>query len=240
MVVRGYRVSDELELLPGGGAYLRDEGVLMVADLHLGCEASLEYEGLSVPRVQTERVRASLLEMVGATDPERLVVVGDLKHNFDRNLRQEWDDVSSFVTTLTEKTDLEVIRGNHDNFLPMILSRHGVRMVDEASLGGFRVLHGHRGSVEGGPAVLAHLHPSIGLRDSLGPRVKQPCFLYLPGERILVLPAMSILAGGVDVLGEGAGRMLTALSELGIERFLPVAFAGDRPLRFPEVGAMRS
>ncbi len=240
MVARAYRISHDLELLPGGGAYVQEEGTLLVADLHLGCEASLEHEGLSVPRVQTDRVRSSLLDMVHAVRPERLVIVGDLKHNFDRNLQQEWDDVSRFVDDVSEEVALEVVRGNHDNFLGMILSRHGLSMVDEVRVGRYRVMHGHRSRIVDGPTVMAHLHPSIGLRDRVGPRVKHPCFLHHPSEDVLVLPAMSIIAGGVDVMGSEAGRMLPAQSGLGLERFVPIAFADDRPLRFPEVGAMKT
>jgi len=53
---RRYRISDWAELLPGGAVLLTDENVLVVADMHLGVEASLEYEGLSIPRVQTKKI----------------------------------------------------------------------------------------------------------------------------------------------------------------------------------------
>ena len=240
MVPRRYRLSEEVELLPGGAAFLKDEETLLVADLHLGCEASLEYEGFSVPRLQTERVRNSLFEMMEITHPKRLVVVGDLKHNFDRNLDQEWADVTAFVESITGKVDIEVVRGNHDNYLGMILSKSGVQLNSEASVGDFRILHGHKGSVEGGPAIMGHLHPSLGLREGVGPRLKQPCFLYHPDEHILILPAMSILAGGVDVLRENADKMLSAVSTIGLGRFIPIVFAGDRALRFPDVRTMRA
>src|SRR5512136_249841 len=89
---KGYRVNDEMELLPGGAVLLTSENVLVVADLHLGCEAALEYDGLSIPRIQTRKIAQYLMRTIEQVSPRKLVIAGDFKHNFSRNLVQEWND----------------------------------------------------------------------------------------------------------------------------------------------------
>jgi putative SbcD/Mre11-related phosphoesterase len=97
-----------------------------------------------------------------------------------------------------------VVRGNHDNYLATIASKLGVEMVDELEIGGIWFAHGHLPNRHR-PLVLGHEHPSVRLFDSVGACVKMPCFVHLPRERILVMPAFSPLASGTDYTGLGKG-----------------------------------
>ncbi|OGS41955.1 MAG: hypothetical protein A3K67_03625, partial [Euryarchaeota archaeon RBG_16_62_10] len=195
-----YAVSDDIELVEGGAAHLLDENALVVADMHLGCEAALEYEGLSLPRVQSRKIEGYVLDVIDRIGPSRVVVAGDLKHNFSRNLAQEWRDVSRFVELLAGRAPLEVVKGNHDNYLSIILKERGLPLKREARVGRFRILHGHEGRSLRGPTVMGHIHPSIRLKDRLGAGVKDPCFLWSERKEVLVLPALSIVASGADVV----------------------------------------
>jgi len=78
--------------------------------------------------------------------------------------------------------------------------------------------------------VLAHEHPALKLQDSVGARVSAPAFVFDEASRTLVLPALSPLAAGADILREGPRspflRMLDrrrfrlfAVSEQGILDF---------------------
>jgi putative SbcD/Mre11-related phosphoesterase len=239
--MRGYRLDDDIELLPGGAVILRKPRALVVADLHLGCEAALEYEGLSLPRVQTSRIESYLRSVIEAVGPDLLVVAGDLKHNFSRNLVQEWGDVTAFVRSVADIVETVVVRGNHDNFLSIILGELGIPFKKEHRVGDITVVHGHLGSVEQGRVVFGHIHPSIVLRDDAGARVKTPCFLADKASGKLVLPALSIVSPGLDVVGGTASdRMSPLLSPAGLEPFTPVVFSGPRPLAFPTIGELRS
>ncbi|HIH02223.1 TPA: metallophosphoesterase [Thermoplasmata archaeon] len=238
--MRGYRLDDETELLPGGALLLRKPRTVVVADLHLGCEAALEYQGLSLPRVQTARIGEYLKEVVDAVGPDQLVIAGDLKHNFSRNLLQEWEDVSSFVHMVADLVDLVVVRGNHDNYLSMILNDLGIPLRREHRVGGTTVLHGHAASEVGGRLVFGHLHPSVTLRDDAGAGLKAPCFLVDRAAGMLILPPLSIVSPGVDViLNISADRMSPLLPPSGLRSFSPVVFSGSRPLAFPAVGPLR-
>lgn len=240
VTIKGYRVNDEMELYPGGAVLLTSENVLVVADLHLGCEAALEYEGLSIPRVQTRKIKQYLRRTIEQISPRRLVIAGDFKHNFSRNLVQEWNDVSRFVAELRELVPIEAVRGNHDNYLGVILSEYGVPFRKELLIGGIRVAHGHSGDRKRCPTVIGHIHPSIRIRDKVGASVKDVCFLYDPESEMLVLPALSLVASGLDVVRNAdSDRASPLLPETGLSSFLPIVFAQEKPLRFPPISRLR-
>ena len=230
-----------MELLPGGAVLLTEENVLVVADLHLGVEAALEYQGLSIPRVQTRKIKEYLAGVIQAVSPSKVIVAGDLKHNFSRNLVQEWEDIRRFVEGLVGKVPLEVTKGNHDNYLAMILREHEVPLTSETAVSGVRIIHGHSGRLDGRMTVMGHIHPSLRLRDGMGAPYKDRCFLYSKENRVLVLPALSLVAYGVDVLGQrSADSMSPLISEVGLSGFVPLMFSKERLLRFPKLGDMRA
>jgi putative SbcD/Mre11-related phosphoesterase len=238
-VVRGFRCGDRYDVYPGGAALVRDENVMVVADLHLGCEAALEYEGLSLPRVQTRRIEATLCDLLESVGPTRLVVAGDLKHNFSRNLVQEWEDVTRFVRTIAGIVDLEVVKGNHDNYLVTILRESGIPLCSDVRVGGVNILHGHRGSAPTGPVVMGHIH-RLWVRTASG-TVKVQCHLHDPERDILVLPAMSLVASGVDVVHvESADTISPLLEDVGLGPFRPIVASGRQVLRFPDISRMRA
>ncbi len=240
MTGRTHGLTEGVELCPGGAAILTDSNTMVVADLHLGCEAALEYRGISIPRVQTRKVGAYLREAIATHSPDELVIAGDLKHNFSRNLTQEWSDVAEFVRTFAEIVRLRVVRGNHDNYLGAILANHGIQMTTELDVGRFTIVHGHREHDRRENLIMGHLHPSITLRDDTGTRVKSQCYLHDPDRDVVILPALSIVSPGVDVIGTTASDdMLPLLSDRGLDDFRPIAFSRDSPLVFPRVGSLR-
>ncbi len=220
---------------------LTDEGTLVVADLHLGCEAALEYEGLSIPRVQTGKIEHYLAELIDEVRPLRLVVAGDLKHNFSRNLVQEWQDVERFVEMVSGRVTLEVVKGNHDNYLGVILREHGIPLVKETTCSGVRIMHGHLGSLSGGMTIMGHIHPSIRLEDRAGASLKSQCFLFDPEGETLVLPALSIVSPGTDVVGQvWSDDISPPLAGRGLSSFEPIAFSKAKPLKFPSIAELRN
>lgn len=227
-------------MLPGGAALIVPEEVLVIADLHLGWEAALEEDGLSLPRVQTAKIESYVRDLIDGVSPSKLVVAGDLKHNFSRNLTQEWQDVSRFVRGLSEAVPIEVVKGNHDNFLALILREVDTPLSRETDVGGVRIIHGHAGVRSDAPTVIGHIHPSVGLRDGVDAAVKDRCFLYSEDANMLILPALSLVASGLDVVEQpDSDRSSPLLPEDGLADFVPITFSGGRPLRFPTVSALR-
>ncbi|HKZ98937.1 MAG TPA: metallophosphoesterase, partial [Thermoplasmata archaeon] len=123
-VAKGVELTRDLALL------LRDERAVIVSDLHLGFEGALAEQGVSIPRFQ----RRVLLDRLGAlldrTKAEKLVVAGDFKHEFSRNLVDEWVEVKQVLRFLKERVTPVLVRGNHDNYLATILGDLRMELLD--------------------------------------------------------------------------------------------------------------
>jgi hypothetical protein len=201
-------VTPDIRIFNGRCAMLLRSRTLVLGDMHLGIEASLELEGMQLPRAQARETRRRIDELVKADPPKRIVVLGDLKHEFSRNLDQEWSQVRGMLEHLGSIAEVTVVRGNHDNYLATITSRLGLELVDEAVVDGIHLSHGHMAN-PGRPLIQGHEHPSARLFDGVGGYVKLPAFLYHQQAEVLVLPAFSPLASGNDVSTLLAGDVLS-------------------------------
>jgi len=212
----------------------RDSGTLAFADLHLGYEEAARQDGVYFPMVQKREMMMDLVRVLERYNPRTVVIDGDFKHTFGRNLQQEWDEVKDVLKALQERTgDIRLVKGNHDNFIAGILPR-GTTLPFELKVGGLHFIHGHKAfkkkRANDEVLVLAHEHPSISLKDKVGAVIRLPCFLWHPEDRILILPAFSTLTKGNDVLRTGfmspvlkdhepGEFMAYAVSEIGILEF---------------------
>ena len=194
---------DAKEVLPGVtitrdyALWLPREKALAISDLHLGYEGALQEAGVSIPRRQKGVMLERLARLLAKYEPERVIVDGDFKHEFSRNLEEEWKDVQDVLDFLSERTVPVLVRGNHDNYLMQILAKKGLDLHRKFELGGFTFIHGHDDPGVSGPLVLGHEHPAVKLRDGLGATYSLPAFVVLPD--LVILPAFSPLALGVDV-----------------------------------------
>jgi len=194
---------DELEVAPGlwstrhFALWLKEEGAVAISDLHLGFEAALAEQGVSIPRFQRREVLGRLARLLDAYEPEKLIIAGDFKHEFSKNLPDEWVEIKQVLRFLQQRTETIVVRGNHDNYLATILGDLRMTLHDRYDLGGCTFVHGHEDVQALGTIVMGHEHPAVKLRDPLGATVSVPAFLI--AERVVVLPAFSPLALGVNV-----------------------------------------
>lgn len=199
------------------------ERSLVVADLHLGIEGELASKGVSLPS-QIPKVKERLLELIKRRGPDRLIFLGDVKHNVPIASWQEWRELPGFFEELTKLVRVEIIRGNHDGGLEGMVQRgikiHGARGIVLGKRKRVGLMHGHTWP---SPEVLntkllvvAHNHPAVEFRDELGGRTIEPVWLRVkldttkfPGRlqeqiggeppELLVMPAFSELVGGAAV-----------------------------------------
>jgi hypothetical protein len=180
---------------------LKIKDYLVISDLHLGYEQSLNAEGIMVPRFQYPLIVERLKEIQHKSSCSKIIVNGDLKHEFGRISRQEWNETMKFLDFLRDNfEEIILIKGNHDNYIENIVSRIQVPVVGQYKAAGITFVHGHLPSPER-PLVMGHEHPSIKIVDRVGAYLKLPCHVWLRQERILVLPAYSPLASGTDLTG---------------------------------------
>ncbi|MCD6474591.1 MAG: metallophosphoesterase [Thermoplasmata archaeon] len=217
-------------------AYLPEHGIAVVSDLHIGYEGVLQREGVMIPKYQKKILMERLEKIIEKFEPELLIINGDFKHEFGKNLRQEWNEAMELLEFIKNKTNVLLVRGNHDNFLKTIASKADVRVVEHYKVGDITIFHGHK-DMKGKKKIIGHEHPSISLRDAVGAMVKLPCFLI--SDSITVLPALSPLASGTDVSTADKEEYLSpVLKKEDIENLEIYAIA-DGLLFFSTVGKIR-
>jgi hypothetical protein len=187
---------------------LQVEDYLIISDLHLGYEQSLNAEGIMVPRFQYPLIIERLKEIQEKSSCNNIVVNGDLKHEFGQITRQEWNETQEFLDYLKANfDDIVLIKGNHDNFTKFIAQKTDLEVEASYQLGDCLVLHGDKILKEADPEIenliIGHEHPCIGLRN--GERVEKiKC--YLSGRykewNLLVMPSFNFVTEGSDILQE--------------------------------------
>ncbi len=244
-----------MQLLPGveivaqqPALLLKDFGALVIADLHIGLEAALEKEGIHLPVSSYSRMKEQLALLLEQVDADRLIILGDLKHEFGEPSVQEWVEVKDLLSWLqAEKIRVEVVRGNHDNYVIWILKKFEVPLHDPALLlGSIFMFHGHKtveipSSAEA--IIIAHEHPAISIKDDSGAKFKFKCFLLgsYQGVPLAVVPSYSPLASGVSVNEISPEEFLTPLlREVEIDEFTPfVVEPGAGVYQFPPIKFLR-
>jgi len=209
----------------GLGVFIKDLSALAIADLHLGYEEALEEQGIHIPAVQLRHIKKLLEEMIEEVLPEKIIILGDVKHEFGSALRQEWSETLDLLQFLKGKgLKVHVVRGNHDNFLIPILKRLNIPFHDPYyTEKEYLFIHGHKTM---GIDILfsqdikyifeGHEHPAISLRDELGVKTRFKCFLKgnIEGKEIYVLPAFSPLMPGTEINLVEKDKLLSPLLKM--------------------------
>ncbi len=199
MDLHDIQVDRDIFLSDLGCIYLADIRAAVVSDLHLGFEEEMNLHGLFLPKMQLAHIEKSIDAIMDRYSPEMLIINGDFKHEFSRNLPQEWDDVIHFVDRYQKAVDLKFIRGNHDNFLLTMLARRGLELPEFLETDRYYIYHGDKERGLRKITILGHEHPSIVLRDEIGGVLKIPAFVHNRDAGILITPALSFFSSGTDV-----------------------------------------
>lgn len=223
-ILDGVRITNDRCLI------LEDCRTAVIGDLHLGYESALEDEGMYIPRMNTQTIRDSLNRILCRYEPERFVLLGDIKHDFKRAPYECRDEVITILDMLRDASEVVIVKGNHDNFIQNILSEVNMTAYDNIDLSGFRLEHGH---VDSGkrPVIIGHEHPSVRFPGQVGGGVKLQCFVHMKKDGIIVIPPFSPFSSGNDIASgldafmspacksaEPADADIYGISELGMMR----------------------
>jgi len=201
----------------GLGIFLEDIDSLVIADLHIGYEETLAEQGIHLPQSQYFKIKEAVEEMVEKTNPSRIIIDGDVKHEFGAATRQEWSEVLDLIEFLQENVkEIIVVRGNHDNFLIPILKRKGIELYDPFyAIENYYFTHGHKDlTIDAANyeyIILGHEHPAVSIRDELGIKYKFKCILEgkVNDQVVVILPALSPLMPGSSVNELDSGQLLS-------------------------------
>jgi len=191
-----------LRLIENSAALLltKPKRTIVVADLHLGFEHELRARGIMIPP-QSHRIVEALADLCKMERAERVIILGDLKHQFLGASTLELSTIPRLLKQLKESVpEIMVIPGNHDGGLrrmlvglATILPVRGYYVEDE-NVG---LTHGHvkpdTSLLMGKVIVIGHVHPVIRLGEG-SPRVR--VWLRMKGDRRLLLEKLTGGGGG--------------------------------------------
>ena len=200
-LVSGVEIVNELPVI-----YLRKYKLVVLADTHIGFEEEMAEKGIYIPRFQKRKLMKTFEEVFNTVDVDSVVIAGDFKHKFDglgRIERVELREVISYILSRVSK--FIVVRGNHDNYLPILTHKFKFDIVDNFIIDEFLITHGHidlPSDLSVKYVIIGHEHPVIALRDSLGSIGRFQCFLVgdlVNGLKLITLPAVGAYQTGSRV-----------------------------------------
>lgn len=196
-------IADGIEIIDLG-LYLTKHKILVLSDFHIGYEEELNKKGVLVPRVQYKDVIDRLEMIFSKTEPEIIVINGDLKHEFGAISKQEWKETMRLIDYLERKGKLILIKGNHDTILGPIAEKKDIKIVDELLVDDILITHGHKIPEKlAGVIIIAHEHPAVKIKSDVRAE-KYKCYLKgrYKGKTLIVQPSFNLLLEGTDVISE--------------------------------------
>src|SRR3989344_1554407 len=206
---------------------------LVIGDLHIGYEESLNERGVFISRRMFDEGIDYLNRVFAKTGKvDKIILLGDVKHEFGKILRQEWKEVFELIDYFREKLgeggEIIIVKGNHDKILGAVVGKKGIEIVDYFIDGEFAFLHGDRDFEEIHDSgvrywIVGHGHPAVRIGD--GTKVENyKCFLVgkFKGKEVIVVPSFFEGVIGSDVRESELGLAW----DFNFEKFRVMAVGG--------------
>jgi len=242
------QLTEDVEIVEFEPAlYVKSLDAIVIADIHLGLEWELEEKGFHIPFPTYAPIIKSLRNMFSYKSARRLIILGDIKNEFGEINPEEWTQVQDFINDVRSLgAEPLVVRGNHDNFVRIVLRRLNVEFQDPPlRLGRYFLIHGdreHELPEEGSVVLMGHEHPVVSIRDSIGVKHRFKSFLYggHGGVKIIVLPSMNPLTMGMAINEMDVNSLLSPiLRKVGVMMFTPILLAQGEGLKaFPKLSSL--
>ena len=177
---------------------------LIIGDIQLGHEESLQREGFFIPKFNLQEIIKRLDKIFSQVKVRRIIVNGDIKHEFGSILRQEWKDILAFFDYLfTKVEEIILIKGNHDIILGPLANKKNIKIYDYLNIDNLTILHGHKVIPDlRSIIIIGHEHPAISFKEKKYERFK--CFLKgkWHDKILIVMPSFNFLTEGSDITKE--------------------------------------
>ena len=221
------------------------DSVLVISDVHIGYEESLNKQGILVPRIQFDEIikrMENIFSILQNKSIEKIIVNGDLKHEFGTISEQEWRNTLKFLDLLAKHCDETIlIKGNHDSILGPIARKRNVKIVENIKISNMLVLHGDKipdkNILEGiSTIIIGHEHPAISLKDG-SKTEKYKCFLKgrYKGKNLIVQPSLNSMVQGTDILKD---EILSPFLKQNLDNF-EVYIVEDKIYNFGKLKKLR-
>ena len=190
------------------------DSVLVIADVHIGYEEALNKQGVLVPRLQFQEIIKKMEKILGALKDEKIkkiIVNGDLLHEFGTISEQEWRNTLKFIDLLARHcSEIILIKGNHDKILGHIADKRNINVLGHYAVKNILVCHGDKIPEKkvlesASTIIIGHEHPAVSIKD--GARIENfKCFLKgkYKGRNLIVQPSFNPIIEGTNVLRDKA------------------------------------
>lgn len=218
------------------------DSALVIADIHIGYEEALNKQGVLVPRQQFEDMAKrmeKIFRRLKGKRIERIVVNGDLKHEFGTISEQEWRNTLKFIDLLAKRcNEVVLVKGNHDTILGPIARKRHAKVVNNIGIGKVLVCHGNKmcNIKNYDTIIIGHEHPAVTLKE--GPRIEQyKCFLRgkYKGRNLIVQPSFNSLVEGTNLLRD---EILSPFLQKNLTNF-EVYIVEDKVYHFGKLKGLR-
>lgn len=202
--------NQALILRSDGSAFLPDTKQLLIADLHLGKDASFRAAGLPVPPGVNAATLKLLTVAIEETAAEEVLILGDLIHNRDSFS----DDLDEEFSNWRKNCDCEVqlILGNHDRHAESFPPGWQMKISKSLSIGKLYLCHEAiegRTDTAGMIQVGGHWHPLATVGRGAD-AMRLPCFVVDRWQ--IILPAFGPFKGGMKQARK-SGRQLFPIAQ---------------------------
>lgn len=198
------QISSGIEIIHTA-LWLSKEKILVINDLHIGYEEALHKKGILVPKFQLQEIIKEMEKIFRRVKPTKVIINGDLKHEFGTILRQEWNEVLQFLDfCLQHCKEIIIIKGNHDPIITPITNKRDIKVLKEYEIGNSLIVHGDQlVETKAKRIIIGHEHPAITIREG-SKREKYKCFLKGKWKRkeLIAAPSFNPLLEGTDILKE--------------------------------------
>jgi DNA ligase-associated metallophosphoesterase len=174
-----------------GALFWREEGLLVVADLHFEKGSAYAARQVLLPPYDTASTLAALARLISFYEPRCVIALGDSFHDSRAGERIAARD-RAMIGALQSGREWIWIAGNHDKILPSGLSGEAR---SELAMGDIVFRHEPRAGPSEGE-IAGHLHP-VAKVAGRGGSVRRRSFVS-NGARC-VLPAFGAFAGGLNL-----------------------------------------
>lgn len=244
------------------------DSTLVIADVHMGYEEALNKQGILVPRLQFEDIvkrTERIFNILKNRKIEKIIINGDLKHEFGTISEQEWRNTLKFLDLLAKHCkEIVLIKGNHDTILGPIAKKRNVKVLEnyivepleknhnnektsilrktkKQSKNKILIVHGNKIPdkellKEASTIIIGHEHPAVSLKE--GPRVEQfKCFLKgkYKGKNLIVQPSFNTIIEGIDILKD---EILSPFLQQNLDNF-EVYIVEDKVYEFGKLKGLR-
>ena len=201
--------------------FIKKEKTMIITDLHIGIEKHLNKLGINAYS-QIKFMKDQIIFLCKKYNPNKIFLLGDIKHNIPTSTYFEKKDVKDFLINLLSYSEIHIIPGNHDGNINKISpSDVIIHSSDGYIFKDIGLIHGHRWPKKDlmfcKYLIIGHTHPTIMLKDRLGYKKFESC--WLKGEilkklllkkypnsnniKFITIPAFNPLCGGIPLNVDG-------------------------------------